>query len=84
MPEAAIDPGFTRALYVSLGDALDSKTWIVRLQHKPFVWWIWGGCVLIALGGVLAVGDRRYRVDARRQSIEQLAAARDATAAGVH
>jgi cytochrome c-type biogenesis protein CcmF len=47
------------------------------------VWWIWGGCVLIALGGVLAVGDRRYRVDARRQSIGQLAAARDATAAGV-
>ncbi len=84
MTEAAIDPGFTRDLYVSLGDALDSKTWIVRLQHKPFVWWIWGGCVLIALGGVLAVGDRRYRVDARRQSIEQLAAARDATAVGVH
>jgi cytochrome c-type biogenesis protein CcmF len=83
MTEGAIDSGFTRDLYVSLGDALDSKTWIVRLQHKPFVWWIWGGCVLIALGGVLAVGDRRYRVDARRQSIGQLAAARDATAAGV-
>jgi len=84
MTEGAIDSGFTRDLYVSLGDALDSKTWIVRLQHKPFVWWIWGGCVLIALGGVLAVGDRRYRVDARRQSIGQLAAARDATAAIVH
>ena len=82
MTEAAIDPGFTRDLYVSLGDPIDSKTWIVRLQHKPFVWWIWGGCVLMALGGLLAAGDRRYRVDARRQSIGQLAA-RDATAVGV-
>jgi cytochrome c-type biogenesis protein CcmF len=83
MTEAAIDPGLTRDLYVSLGDAVDSKTWIVRLQYKPFVWWIWGGCVLMALGGLLAAGDRRYRVDARRQSIGQLAAAQDATAAGV-
>jgi cytochrome c-type biogenesis protein CcmF len=82
MTEAAIDPGFTRDLYVSLGDPVDSKTWIVRLQHKPFVLWIWGGCVLMALGGLLAAGDRRYRVDARRQSIAPLAAARDAAAAG--
>lgn len=82
MTEAAINPGFTRDLYVSLGDALDSKTWMVRLQHKPFVGWIWGGCVLMALGGLLAAGDRRYRVDARRQSIAPLAAARDAAAAG--
>ncbi len=83
MTEAAINPGLTRDLYVSLGDAIDSKTWIVRLQHKPFVGWIWGGCVLMALGGLLAAGDRRYRVDARRQSIGQLAAAQDVTAAGV-
>ena len=81
MTEAAIDPGFTRDLYVSLGDPIDPKTWMVRLQHKPFILWIWGGCVLMALGGLLAAGDRRYRVDARRQSIGQLAA-RDATAAG--
>ena len=82
MTEAAIDPGFTRDLYVSLGDAVDSKTWIVRMQYKPFVWWIWGGCVLMALGGLLAAGDRRYRVDVQRQSIGQLAA-RNTTAAGV-
>ncbi len=82
MTEAAIDPGFTRDLYVSLGDPIDPKTWMVRLQHKPFILWIWGGCVLMALGGLLAAGDRRYRVDARRQSIAPLVAARDAAAAG--
>jgi cytochrome c-type biogenesis protein CcmF len=36
--------------------------WVVSLYHKPFVDWIWGGCILMALGGVIAVGDRRYRL----------------------
>jgi cytochrome c-type biogenesis protein CcmF len=62
MTEAAIDPGVTRDLYVSLGDPLDERgTWLVKLQHKPFVDWIWAGCLLMALGGVLAAADRRYR-----------------------
>ncbi|HXF65185.1 MAG TPA: heme lyase CcmF/NrfE family subunit, partial [Burkholderiales bacterium] len=50
MTEAAIDPGATRDLYVSLGEQLDEKAWLVRVQHKPFVSWIWGGCLLMALG----------------------------------
>jgi cytochrome c-type biogenesis protein CcmF len=62
MTEAAIDPGLTRDLYVSLGDPLDERTWLVKVQHKPFIDWIWGGCVLMALGGLLAASDRRYRV----------------------
>jgi cytochrome c-type biogenesis protein CcmF len=62
MTEAAIDPGLTRDLYVSLGDPLDEQTWLVKVQHKPFIDWIWGGCVLMALGGLLAASDRRYRV----------------------
>ncbi len=74
MTEAAIDPGFTRDLYVSLGDAVSATAWIVRVQHKPFVDWIWGGCLLMALGGAVAASDRRYRVAARR-SQEQYAAA---------
>ncbi len=74
MTEAAIDPGFTRDLYVSLGDAVSATAWIVRVQHKPFVDWIWGGCLLMALGGAVAASDRRYRVAARR-SQEQHAAA---------
>ncbi|WP_326543557.1 heme lyase CcmF/NrfE family subunit [Pseudorhodoferax sp.] len=62
MTEAAIHRGFTRDLYVSLGEMLDDRTWTVRVYHKPFVNWIWGGCFVMALGGLLAVADRRYRV----------------------
>ena len=66
MTEAAIDTGFTRDLYVSLGEAVSDKAWVVRVHHKPFVDWIWGGCLLMALGGALAASDRRYRLAARR------------------
>jgi cytochrome c-type biogenesis protein CcmF len=63
MTEAAIHPGLTRDLYVSLGDPLgESGTWLVKVQHKPFIDWIWGGCLIMALGGLLAASDRRYRV----------------------
>ncbi|MBS1185611.1 MAG: cytochrome c-type biosis protein CcmF [Proteobacteria bacterium] len=71
MTEAAIDVGFLRDLYVSLGEPIDKArpdgAWVVRIYFKPFVDWIWGGCVLMALGGLLAMCDRRYRV-ARRES----------------
>jgi cytochrome c-type biogenesis protein CcmF len=66
MTEAAIDYGLTRDLYVALGEAIDESTWIVRVHHKPFVNWIWLGCVLMGLGGILAASDRRYRVGAKR------------------
>ena len=65
MTEAAIAPGLTGDLYVSLGDALGEGHWLVKVQHKPFIDWIWGGCVIMALGGFLAATDRRYRVSAR-------------------
>jgi cytochrome c-type biogenesis protein CcmF len=74
MTEAAIDTGFTRDLYVSLGEPVDGEAWVVRIYHKPFVDWIWGGALLMALGGILAISDKRYRL-ARK-------AAREATAAG--
>lgn len=61
MTEAAIDTGLFRDLYVSLGEALEDGAWSVRIYYKPFVDWIWGGCVIMALGGVLAISDRRYR-----------------------
>jgi cytochrome c-type biogenesis protein CcmF len=61
MTEAAIDAGVTRDLYVSLGEQLDSGGWIIRLYVKPFINWIWFGCLLMAAGGLLAVLDRRYR-----------------------
>ena len=62
MSEVAIDRGITRDLYVALGEPVSATAWSVRVHHKPFVNWIWGGCVLMALGGLLAVLDRRYRV----------------------
>jgi len=66
--EAAISPGPVRDLYVSLGEPVDQgRAWIVRLYVKPFVDWIWGGCVLMALGGAIAASDRRYRAR-RRES----------------
>jgi cytochrome c-type biogenesis protein CcmF len=62
MTEAAIDAGFTRDVYVSMGEPLEGKAWAVRVYYKPFVDWIWGGCLLMALGGICAVSDRRYRL----------------------
>src|SRR5467141_708787 len=62
MTEAAIQPGLTRDLYVSLGDPLQGGAWLVKVQVKPFVDWIWGGCLIMALGGLFAASDRRYRV----------------------
>jgi cytochrome c-type biogenesis protein CcmF len=62
MTEAAIDRGITRDLYVSLGEITKDHAWMIRVQNKPFMSWIWGGCLIIALGGGLAASDRRYRV----------------------
>ena len=67
MTEAAIDAGLTRDIYVSLGEELSDKSWAVRVYYKPFVDWIWGGCLLMALGGVLAMSDKRYRMKLKRQ-----------------
>jgi cytochrome c-type biogenesis protein CcmF len=61
MTEAAIDSALTRDLYVSLGEAVENGAWGVRVYHKPFVDWIWGGCFVMAAGGFLALCDRRYR-----------------------
>ena len=74
MTESAIDSGLFRDLYVALGDASNLDEWIVRIQIKPMVDWIWFGCLLMALGGVLAVTDRRYRLSVqRRQSATNVA-----------
>ena len=64
MTEAGIDPGFLRDIYVALGEPLEDGAWAVRLHVKPFVRWIWLGGLPMALGGFLAVSDRRYRVKA--------------------
>ena len=65
MTEAAINTGFTRDLYVSLGEPVSNGAWSVRVYYKPFVDWIWGGCLIMAFGGLLAVTDRRYRLKSK-------------------
>jgi len=67
MTETAIDTGILRHLYVSLGERAGGGAWTVRVYYKPFVGWIWGGAILMALGGGLAVSDRRYALAARKE-----------------
>jgi cytochrome c-type biogenesis protein CcmF len=67
MTEAAINAGLTRDLYVSLGEPIENSTaWIVRVYVKPFVDWIWFGCLFMAFGGILAASDKRYRAKVRQ------------------
>ena len=62
--EAAIDYGFLRDIYLVIGDPQDNGGWAVRSYIEPFANWLWGGCILMALGGLLSLTDRRYRVAA--------------------
>ena len=75
LSQADIDSGFTRDLFVALGEPVGANAWTVRLQVKPFMTWIWSGCILMALGGLLAAGDKRYR-----RALEAQARTRDAVA----
>ncbi len=81
MTEAAIDSGFMRDLYVSLGDRLEGERpeWSMRVYYKPFVPWLWGGVLLMVFGGVAAALDRRYR---KTQVADELAEASAAARAG--
>ncbi|HET9046979.1 MAG TPA: heme lyase CcmF/NrfE family subunit [Casimicrobiaceae bacterium] len=71
MTEAAIDAGVFGDRYVSLGEPLAPDkvdgAWGVRIYVKPFIDWIWGGAFLMALGGFIAVSDRRYRLAVKRK-----------------
>ena len=86
MTEAAIDSGITRDLYVSMGEQVEGGAWIVRFYYKPFVNWIWGGCVVMVLGGLLAATDRRYRRRTAEtdESLQPLARRIDALPQGAH
>ncbi len=61
MTEADMDAGLFRDLYIALGEPVGESAWAVRVQYKPFVRWVWFGGLLIAIGGFVAVLDRRYR-----------------------
>ncbi len=82
MTEAAIDWGFTRDLYVSLGEPLGGGDWSLRLYYKPYVRWIWLAGLLMALGGLLALSDRRYRTARVRATEAVTAGGKTAAASG--
>ncbi|WP_370244899.1 heme lyase CcmF/NrfE family subunit [Salipiger sp.] len=62
--EAAIDYRFLRDIYVVIGDPQTGGGWTMRVYIKPLANWIWAGCILMAIGGILSLTDRRFRVAA--------------------
>ena len=62
MTEAGIDASLARDLFVALGEDLGDNAWSLRIQYKPMIRFIWLGCLVMALGGLIAMVDRRYRV----------------------
>jgi cytochrome c-type biogenesis protein CcmF len=70
MTEAAIDPGLTRDIYVSLGDAIGDGDWGLRLYYKPYIRWIWLGSLFMAFGGLLSISDRRYRAGRKAKNVK--------------
>jgi cytochrome c-type biogenesis protein CcmF len=72
MTDAAISPGLFGDLYISMGEAVGPTAWVVRVYYKPFIDWIWGGCLIMAAGGVMALSDRRYRLAQQRIGLEPL------------
>jgi cytochrome c-type biogenesis protein CcmF len=76
MTEAGIDAGLMRDIYVSLGEGLGDGDWSMRLYYKPLVRWIWLGGLLIAIGGLCAALDRRYRIHVRQRSVQASPASR--------
>ena len=70
MSQIELRPGFTRDLYVALGEPLSGGAWSMRIHIKPFIRWIWGGAVLMLIGGLVSATDRRYWVR-RRAEIEE-------------
>ncbi|WP_373186110.1 heme lyase CcmF/NrfE family subunit [Halopseudomonas sp.] len=69
MTEAAIDAGFTRDLFVAMGEPLEGDAWAMRVHIKPFVRWIWLGALFMTFGGLLAATDKRYRLRAREPRV---------------
>ncbi len=74
MTEAGIDAGLMRDIYVSLGEGLGGGDWSLRIYYKPLVRWIWLGGLMIAIGGMFAALDRRYRIPVRRQVVQAVRA----------
>jgi cytochrome c-type biogenesis protein CcmF len=75
MTEAAIDAGLTRDLFIALGEPRgEGGAWSLRIYVKPFIRWIWLGTIIMALGGLLAATDRRYRLTRKSNNSKEVAA----------
>lgn len=72
MSEVGIDAGFWRDIYVALGEKIDTTAWSVSIHYKAFVRWIWLGAILMALGAVMAMADKRYQAHKARQAAERV------------
>lgn len=64
MTQVAIEWGLLKDIYVAMGEELTADAWAMRVHYKPFVRWLWLGALIAALGGVLAISDRRYKTAA--------------------
>jgi len=62
MTEADIDAGLFRDVFVAIGERISDDAWAIRLQYKPLVRWLWLGSLVMAIGGFLAIADKRYRI----------------------
>ena len=65
MTEADIDAGLFRDVFVAIGERISDDAWAIRLQYKPLVRWLWLGSLVMAIGGFLAIADKRYRIRVR-------------------
>ncbi len=78
MTDASIDKTFFRDLYAALGEELEGGAWSMRVYYKPLIRWIWLGCILMTIGGALAVSDRRYRQTLKNKVSKNVTAAASA------
>ncbi len=72
--QAAISVNWARDLFVAMGNPLGNGAWSMRIQYKPLVRYIWLGALVMAIGGLVAATDRRYRVKARVEADSAAAA----------
>lgn len=68
MTEAAIDAGLFRDVFIAIGERISDEAWAIRLQYKPLVRWLWLGSLVMAIGGFLAISDKRYRIRVRSEA----------------
>jgi cytochrome c-type biogenesis protein CcmF len=78
MTESGIEVDWNRDLFVAMGDDLGAGAWSVRVQYKPMVRFIWLGALVMALGGLIAISDRRYRT--RKETADDKVGTRGAAA----